>query len=497
MLKAKILLLALPLASATGFAPLGTEAAAPLAEGEFTQTQLTALQSFLNGSYQLDSHLAQSQLAGMDVHIIDEVGPTERYNAIYMKEGETEELLGANSFGTGEDGNAVSYTIGLANDVESTPVYTYDASGELTPIPFEEAYAQPLTYLADVSLEQFERHFEVTATGTGYALVPDQAAMGYLTEGFTRFFPATAAGNWDAATYDNGLYSLTLNTDAEGVPTSMDFVTYSADRFGIVTEEYHTALKAVDQVRGVLLFDDRTDEPAQALAKAIDQLGTQLATGNFTQTIDIDGTLTYHNYYDLNNTLSNLPGGLMMTDNNTLQDATYGTTYTGIAQTRGEDGNLGYNLIAVSPDADYSANLDATIYSLEDVIPQLGSLSEDFFNYDAATATYTFDLTDPRVSSDDFAVSILRALFGYGDGQSARVPTYCDDATSYTYDFHDLEITLDEAGNFAEATLHFASAMVGNENAATTVSFSDFGTTDLSSIESIEAPLATLLGTSN
>ena len=136
MLKAKILLLALPLASATGFAPLGTEAAAPLAEGEFTQTQLTALQSFLNGSYQLDSHLAQSQLAGMDVHIIDEVGPTERYNAIYMKEGETEELLGANSFGTGEDGNAVSYTIGLANDVESAPVYAYDASGELKPIPF-------------------------------------------------------------------------------------------------------------------------------------------------------------------------------------------------------------------------------------------------------------------------------------------------------------------------------------------------------------------------
>ena len=462
-----------------------------------TSAQLTKLKNFFDGAYRVESDVDLSYIGG-SLKVTDEVSDSARYTSVSTVTEKGTEFVGSTSVLKAEDGSSESVTIGIDNTAVHTPLIDYaDDNYTQIDVDFEEEFGSPFDYLTGLDSSTFNKRFTVTQDGEGYTITPDAIALGKLSNPLLTFFPLHDGASWDYQTGSENLLSLSIDLASDGTPTSMEFVTSASDRFGMTVETYTSTLTAIDTVKGVDLYPEQSDEAHTKLANALSALKTSLSGGNFTQHIRIDvpslgGYLQYDNYYDLKEGES-LGDGLMISSY-PLSDANYGETYTGVVFAPSAEAGAGYYVIGISPDSDYYATIDPNPYTKDEVIPQIGSISKDFFSYDAATSTYTFDLTDPRVNSSSFCVLILEALFGYGDGLSAMVPTYTSDLNTYDYTFHTLTVTLDDQGSFESAALNFDSASFGPSvvNAISTVTFNNVGNTDLSQIDALKDIIATI-----
>lgn len=515
-MRAKNLLIALPALIGMGFAPLSNVTESPAQtlaagdEAEFSSAQISTLQSFFEGAWEADSRVELSYLDGLGyITVKDQVSDTARYTESYLYSYDGQYTYDLSQYYISNiEGGSYLQTLDITNSVESNAITAYDSySGSYVTADFDTYYGSPFTWLVELDDTDFESHFTVTEVEDGYDVAPDAYATSYLAEPFTYFFPMHDGYTWDAKTASYGLDELVIHTDSDGTPVSMTFTVYTKDRFGSAAETYTSTLKSITAVDTVPTYETKSDADATKLASALSDLADDIAKGNFTQSIDIgaevsDGVyqsgLAYNNYFDLGEeSVSGFNAGLMLSDN-PLEDSSYGETYVGAYETvyQGNEGEYvtAYQLVGVSPDADYTGLVTSDYYTLEEILPQIGTMSTDFFDYE--NGVYTFDLTDSRVATSSFAVAVLDALFGYGDGMSALIPTYCDDLVSYTYDFSSLQIALDEDGDFESATLYYNSAYMyyyyGYENAYTTITFSDFGTTDLTEVEALHDALVTL-----
>lgn len=486
----KSLLLILPLAAATGFSPLAdalaetTDQTAPAIT--LTSEQETQIKNFLKAPYQIDSDVSLSYLPAEGLTVIDQVSSNARHSRTDIKGPDgTVEMVGQTAIAADKNGDAVNHYLGIGNDIESTNITMADIDGNYVNQPFEEYYGSPLAWMTE-SATDISSHFAVAAADSGYTLTADTYAIGKMNTRFVNFFPIHVSAVWDTNTYSEGINSLVIDIASDGTPTAMSFVLFNRDRFGIVTETYKCKLSAIDSVKDIEQYDSADYAEATALQSALDTLAAGLSGKNFTQTVYLENgsnNAEYHLYYDLEDTFNERTGhGLMLSDD-TLTDASYGDTYMGIMAANSASDQ--YLIFACSPYADNIAQLDETVYTYEEVAPKFGNISPDFFTYDAEEKTYNFDLTDPRVSTSSFSIQILSSMFGLADGESARIPTYCSDMNSYAYDFRNLSIKLNDDGSFGSATLTFNSEMLG-DNSTSTVSYSNFGNTDLSKVDAIK-----------
>lgn len=389
-------------------------------------------------------------------------------------------------------GTAVIDTLNLSNEVSTLNVTDTDGNA----LSFSTYFAGPF---ADVIPNNINALFDVTDTEEGLSFAANDVGLGLLSNYFLLSFPTFNTYSWDQTSTTTYLNDLTIDTDDAGNPSSLSFNIVTADRFGGVYEHYDCTFESVSEIADLApqasLMETASSEYT-ALASALSGLQSELNTGNFTEQISYGITSqrpqSYSNLYDFDpdGVLNDEDAGThtdhrnMMLSDLPLIDPTQGRTFTGLNYGtiifNDEDSTHldAYYMIGISPDSQYSDILGADYWTeLDAVVPQIASISPDYFTYDEASSTYTFDISAFSYADSNFGFDVLDALFGPGDYVSHIQPTYTADGETAVFDFDSLEIELG-ADNDVRLTLNYNS-LAGSASA--TVSFDDFGTTDLES----------------
>lgn len=374
------------------------------------------------------------------------------------------------------DGNVTILSLSISNEVIETAVI----DDSYNPVPFAGQYDSGYLPLASLdSASELGKYFDLAQDENGYTLTGKPSATGLLSEKMGQFLFTINPYNFDALSSTKYVDNVVIKTDEAGIPSHMDFRFVNADRYGAMSESYSVELTALEKVTTLSPAAPKmTEEDAAPLDAALDKLVAAIAGLNFTTHITIDSSqmeepIFYNSYYAYDSDLQ-----LMLSDNEQA-DASYGATYTGMAYLPFAGG---YVAVGVSPSVDYAANLNQDVLDLDTgAVPNIGMLNSDLFAKDESVAgRYVFDLDSFAYNDYGFCFDAMEALFGAGDWLSRSSGRYLGDSSTFEFDFHSIAIEIDDAG-YPVLTLGFSSDTYGYD-ATSTISFSDFGTTNLESV---------------
>ncbi len=455
-----------------------------------------AIASFFTGAIEIETSV-ETSYGDYTYSITDQISSSAR-NTLTIRN-EDGRVLERESYIADDDGLSVREYLSISNVVKQEELST----------DFALNYGSPFASLTSANITSY---FDATETSTGYAYSFNDLGLGAYNQKFITFYEMHDEYTWDDYSTADQIRNFNLYTDENGNPTSWDFYLVRSDRFGGIYEHYTSTLTAISACDALTSYEAASDEThATALTNAIYNLSVKLeaSAGNFTEDFEWtvgDTTTTYSNYYDLfyttyDDTLYESDEdalGIMLSDN-PLEDSSYGTTYTGIAwgyvsstdSSYNTTYTYGYYYLGVSPESDYYSLLSTDCWtSLAEVMPLVGDLSADFFSYDSTTDSYEWDLANFTYRSYESSLDIIYALFGVGDYPSAYQSNYVWDLDTTTFNFQNLSIKLDADGEIDTMTLDYIN--YNNVECSTTVSFRDFGTTDLTANNTILSCLRTL-----
>ncbi len=474
----KLMLLPAALLALTSALPLeGRLVSLRAADASFGEEEAANFVDFFEGSIRFDAEVGIDYLMGMPVRLLTgsaahveflaEVGPDRNYQRLFLQ---GQELARA-YYVRGEDGFAYSRSLGADNVAYDSPIMVETNVQDA----YDESYESFFHFFSGLEPSALGTYFTAKATEGGFELTPTGSGLARLSRGLDNFLLDLDMMNFDAKSHGSEYRNLSILTDGSGTPVSMSFDHVESDRFGGIKEEYEVSLASLSSVSEYPVeVGTMSDEDELALQTALSDFAARLAGGNFTSTIDIslDGygsILSYRNYYDFSGL------GLMLTEL-LLTDQSYGDTFTGILLNQG---NGRYYTVAVSPDSDYWQVLapDEGYGSIEEVVPLVDSLSPDFFSK-SGTNSYSFAPAGKIYADFYFNLDLLAAALGVGDYYSYRLVSslyYASQETGQMI-FNSFSVNV---GN--DGTLSF---LINHETylgypATTTVTFSDFGTTDL------------------
>ena len=377
------------------------------------------------------------------------------------------------------DGNVKILSLNISNEVVETAV----VDDSRNPVPFKGNYDSGYLPLADLDkANDIATYFDIAEEGEGYTLNGKATATGLLSAKMGQFLFTINPYNFDALSANKYVDDIVIKTDADGTPSHMDFRYVSADRYGAMSESYSVELSAIGAVTLLSPVEAKmSEEEAAPLKTALSELKTAIDGLNFTTHVTIeaagaeDALYDYNSYYNYDD-----PSLRLMLSDNAQTDATRGKTYTGMAYLPAAGG---YVAVGVSPDSDYAANLNLDVLGLETgALPNIGLLTTDFFEEDASVeGRYVFDLDAFDYNDYSFSFDAMEAILGAGDWLSRASGVYLGDSNSFEFDFHSLSITVPSQG-YPSFELNFSSDTLGND-VTTTVTFSDFGTTDIETVK--------------
>lgn len=411
----------------------------------------------------------------------DEVSSTARHSDLCLT-GTRMPLLQSDVTASSE-GYVMLNTLGLDNVVDSTEV-TDDSN---LPIAFAGNYDSGYKALSLINASNFSRYFTVETAEGGYTLKGTDLLTALISPAMSKFLYTINPYSFDYLTSYQLIEDFELTVDSAGTPKQAKFANVLADAYGYMAEDYVVELSAIDAVTPLTPYTSSLDEEdLSRLTATFQKLYEGVQGLNFTTNVKttlVDGTEVpthgeYKSYYDL---AGKFGGRKLMITDMPLTDASYGTTYTGLAYFTAEAaGKDGYYQIGVTPGTagsnGYAATLSADAYTLDNgAVPFIQSLSTAFFEKDGEG--YVFDLTDFPYLDYTLCFDIMAAVFGVGDYPTRMSGWYVESTTSYAFGFDRLEVSIDEAG-YPVFELYFASETFGGD-CVTTVSYSDFGTTDI------------------
>lgn len=411
----------------------------------------------------------------------DEVSSTARHSDLCLTG--TKMPLLQSDVTASSDGYVMLNTLGLNNVVESTEV-TDDSN---LPVAFAGNYDSGYKALAGIDASNFSRYFTVETAGNGYNLKGTDLLTALISPAMSKFLYTINPYSFDYLTSYQLIEGFELTVDANGTPTEARFANVLADAYGYMAEDYEVKLSAIDAVTPLTPYTSSLGEAdLSALNASFQKLYEGVQGLNFTTNVKttlVDGTEIpnygeYKSYYDL---AGKFGGRKLMITDMPLTDASYGTTYTGLAYFTAESaGAAGYYQIGVTPGTNggsgYAATLSSDAYSVDNgAVPFIQSFSTAFF--EKADEGYVFDLADFPYLDYNLCFDIMAAVFGVGDYPTRMSGWYVESMTSLTFGFDRLEVSIDGAG-YPVFKLYFASEAFAGD-CVTTVSYSDFGTTDV------------------
>ncbi len=436
--------------------------------------------TFFTGNYEVDSTVYNTY-SKETFKVKDMVSSTAKANIVYD---DKDNIVSYTSI-VSQNGYAVEQYITLGNKIDTREFSSSKVS-------FKDNYGSPLSKIMG-SASNIAKYFTVNANDDEtYTYTATAEGLAKASSSFGTFFSFYGdVYNWDSKTVQESIDNLKIISDSEGNPASLSFVKIKKDRFGGLKESFESTLSKIDSVPSIPTVTSKNDEATQkVLDDSLALLATKVATANFTQTIkhpyfdesDLNGV--YHNYYSYDSTgygamLSDIP----------WYSSEYGTTYIGA----GYSSYYGYYMAGVSPESGYTgATSSEYLDSVSEFLPQIATLSGDFFTYNAAKDTYVFDLDKFYFDDYYFCFDILDCLFGVFDACADKFGYYLSDMSNYAMDFHSLSIKVSEATGLPEFSLVYTDSY--GQKLTVSTSFSDFGTTDLSKNATLSAAFALLLG---
>lgn len=411
----------------------------------------------------------------------DEVSSTARHSDLCLT-GTRMPLLQSDVTAS-SDGYVMLNTLGLDNVVESTEV-TDDSN---LPIAFAGNYDSGYKALSGIDASNFSRYFTVETAEGGYTLKGTELLTALISPAMSKFLYTINPYSFDYLTSYQLIEDFELTVDSDGTPKQAKFANVLADAYGYMVEDYEVELSAIDAVTPLTPYTPSLgEEDLSTLNASFQKLYEGVQGLNFTTNVKttlVDGTAIpnydeYKSYYDL---AGKFGGRKLMITDLPLTDSSYGTTYTGLAYFTAEAaGTAGYYQIGVTPGTagsnGYAAALSSDAYTVDDgAVPFIQSLSTAFFEKD--DEGFVFDLADFPYLDYSLCFDIMAAVFGVGDYPTRMSGWYVESTASLTFGFDRLEVSIDEAG-YPVFKLYFASEAFAGD-CVTTVSYSDFGTTDI------------------
>lgn len=405
-------------------------------------------------------------------YVVDAVSSSTRVNKINDK-----------------DGNTKSETYYVKNGQYAQRQYldmTNSIRTEDTTISFDTLTGNPLSFLTS---ENIDKCFVSSQTDGGYVLTPTPYGSSKLSTSFNSFFPSDDTYTYDQRTLSEYVSDFELNVTEAGVPTSMTFTKVKKDMFGAVREYYTTTLEQLDEVKSLQKITPFTTGDAYTRVQtALNNLKTNMADANFTQSISTDMwsydsnydigymSVSYKSYYQFDNAYS------LMVSDLALQEETYGKTYVGVVM----DSSGNYEWVGISPDHSYMSALsddDDSYDEYTQFVPSIGKVSPDFFSYDEGKNSYTFDIDGMIMADHSFQLELLTSLVGGADYLAMKYGNYIGSINTMKFDFDNLVVNLDASNEVKNIVLNY-NGMDGSLH-STTVSFSNFGTTDISKVDGL------------
>lgn len=393
-------------------------------------------------------------------------------------------------------GNIIEETYYVKNGSYAQRQYldiTNAVQGEDTTISFDTLTGNPFSF---VTSSNVGKCFIATKNGDNYVLTPTEYGISKISTSFNSFFPSDDSYAYDTRTLDEYVSDFKMNVNSLGVPTSMSFTKVKKDMFGAVREFYTTNMESLDEVKSLQKMDAlETGATYEKLQSALTTLNNKMTDANFTQSVktdmwvydsnyDVDYTsVSYKSYYQFDKAYS------LMVSDLALEEETYGKTFTGVVK----DSSGNYEWVGISPSSNYMSALsddDDSYDEYAQFVPSIGTVSADFFSYNQEANTYTFDVSAMLMADHSFQLELLTALVGGADYLAMKYGNYISSTSTMKFDFDEFVIYLDESNQISKFELSYN----GLDDAlhTTTVSFSDFGTTDIANVTDLADVYSTI-----
>ncbi len=438
-------------------------------------TILEGMATLLSHPLQMDATL--TTVDGSTLQIQDQISSDVRTTTVFSGSA----VESQRTFLRDSQGDADELYLNMQNEIETIALDEGDQ--DQTPIDYDETYGSPFQMIDADNIGTF---FTVESAQEGYQILPTPKGKSVLATSLDSFYPFQENEVWDSVSVRSYAENIRFAADGNGTLTSLSFDHVKEDDYGGMAEHYEVEVSAIDSVTRLSpVTSTLTAEQETALANVFTTLGSQLATGNFTQSVTMTQAATsYQNYYDLPYT-GNVEDGLgLMLSSAALSDGS-NSVYTGLGYGyRGaeETGDLefGYWAIGVTPATEQFGMVSNEFStSIEAAVPTLGSFSTDFFSTTDGV-TYEFRPSSLPFYNREFAIEIMTGLLGVGDYLShTSSQYYLDDLTAMSFDFERVRINIADASN-PVFTLYYRDP--NGQLCTTQTRFSDFGTTDLQTL---------------
>lgn len=348
-------------------------------------------------------------------------------------------------------------------------------------VAFDTLTGNPFSFL---TLDNIGDYFIASNSDDGLILTPTGKGQGRLNSSFASFFSFDDSYTFDGKTLSEYVEDFKLLLSEDGTPSRMMFNMVKKDMFGGLRETYVTDLSLIEDVLTMKPVEAKaTGDSFTRLNNAMTSLKNDMAKGNYTVSFTVDqwdqntsspsySNISYNSYYQFDNETH----PVMLSDLK-LYDSTHGTTYIGVAQAS----NGSYQWIGVSPSSNYISAIDDNSYDEPtSFLPTVGSFSPNFFAVNGDK--YTFDIENLIQADHTFQVGLLTGLTGSADYLSQKYGNYVANASTMKFDFKTLDIELD--GNKVKDFVLTYGGVDGRDHKLT-ISYSNFGTTDISKVDEL------------
>ncbi len=403
------------------------------------------------------------------VNIINQFDNNNRVNLITVND----QIIEESYYSKDLNGNALESYLSVSNTVNQR----YKIDGYEQKVTFSSLHTSPFINFVNLDNEKINSYFEVKEENDSFLLKPTSLGYGVLTDALLKFYEDYDNFVWDISLSKN-VENLIFTIDKNGNPIKLTFDKVKKDFYGGIKENYIVDIKNLEKVRELKPLDAKMSyEENENLINKISQFQTLINNGNFTQNILVtyqkETLYNYSNYYALNeDNERKFPKAMLCST--PLTDPNQGETFLGVFET-----SSGLSTLGISVDSDYSSAIHETYSNnILDVIPNFDKISANYFFYEASNNIYKFDLNSFTFSDDLFFDELLQEIFAIGDIGVNNLYLY---VYNYGYSFNYLKIGFDSNG-YLYGTLSFnyeGMELLSNFN------FTNIGTTDLESIDSI------------
>lgn len=357
-------------------------------------------------------------------------------------------------------------------------------------VSYDAVFVNPMRNINTVTEENFNEYFTTSFENPNYVIEATDKGNALFSQNFLSmlYFEAGIIDYLSGTTFTD---NIKIKLTSEGDPFLINYDVICQDKYGATKSNYTVFLTQLDEVKSVTAASNKLDETEETkLQNGLTSLQSKLDEGNFTMNVklsaDIAGAqeiISYNNYYHLDGESGKGKVGPLMLSDLVLYDSSRGNTYCGIKYTT----DMGYFMYAVSPQARYDDAMNSTSFaSIRDVVPFVGEISPEFFEAGANENFYVAEFYGKSYATQDLYFTLYQSLLSSIDAALMVVDLYY--STTNGYLLHSMQAMVQE-----DTMTFIAAIVIDNNMYYLTVNYTDFGTTDIHTVESLQPAIEYLL----